>query len=185
MQEKRLSQLNSDWQVYEKARLGDEQSWTELVNRFWPGLYRTAVLITGDLETAHDVVQDSLVKIIKRTPPDQRGTLGGYLAKIVYHQALKEKKLAERFTGLPDLQEGNSISPLAKILKTELDQEVVHCINLLEDTHREILILRFYGNHSYEQIAEITGLPVGTVKSRMFNGVKKCREVLADKGLVP
>jgi len=48
---------------------------------------------------------------------------------------------------------------------------------------REILALRFFGGHRYEEIARITEVPIGTVKSRIFYAIKTCRETLRNQGV--
>jgi RNA polymerase sigma factor (sigma-70 family) len=53
----------------------------------------------------------------------------------------------------------------------------------LSDDQREILALRYFGGHSYEEIARITGIPIGTVKSRIFYAIKTCREKLTERGV--
>jgi RNA polymerase sigma-70 factor (ECF subfamily) len=53
----------------------------------------------------------------------------------------------------------------------------------LSNEQREILALRYFGGHSYEEIAEITEVPIGTVKSRIFYAIKVCQEKLRERGV--
>jgi RNA polymerase sigma-70 factor (ECF subfamily) len=70
------------------------------------------------------------------------------------------------------------------MVRSERERLVVKAIRSLDDAHRTTLVLRFYGEHSYEEIATLTGAPLGTVKSRLFYAVKQCREWLKTKGVL-
>jgi RNA polymerase sigma-70 factor (ECF subfamily) len=61
---------------------------------------------------------------------------------------------------------------------------VARALRTLDAEHRDVLVLRFYGGYSYEEIAKIVEAPLGTVKSRIFYAVKSCRETLQQKGVL-
>jgi RNA polymerase sigma factor (sigma-70 family) len=63
-------------------------------------------------------------------------------------------------------------------------REVVRAIRMLPDHLRDVLVLRLHGGHSYEEIAEMTGISLGTVKSRIFYAVKSTRNELKNRGVV-
>jgi RNA polymerase sigma-70 factor (ECF subfamily) len=99
--------------------------------------------------------------------------------------AIKEAKRVRRNArlegqDLPDL--GQNV--LDSILNDERDRLVVRAIETLDAEHRDVLVLRFYGGHSYEEIARIVKAPLGTVKSRIFYAVKSCGETLRQKGVL-
>jgi RNA polymerase sigma-70 factor (ECF subfamily) len=68
-------------------------------------------------------------------------------------------------------------------IRDDTDRIIFQVIQSLSAEHREILTLRLIGGQSYEEIASLTGVPIGTVKSRMFYAVKICREMMKQRGV--
>ncbi len=175
--------MSSDWELLDRALEGREKAWQLLIEKHAPGLTRMAFLIAGSLQSAQELVNDAFVEIYKKQPGHRNGSFRAYLSTVVYHRALKEKKRVNSKLTLDGIiLESSADSPLEHVLKKEKDRVVARIIRSLDPAHREILILRFYGGHSYETIAGMTGLPLGTVKSRMFHAVKMCRERIQEKG---
>lgn len=177
--------MTSDWDCLRLARTGDETAWRILLDRHQQKLMKTACLLTGSLESAKDIIQESLYRLLRKEPAHTEGSFPAYAATIVYRLALKEKKRAARHPQLnTDYQEEHSPSPLEAVLTLEKNRLLAGVIESLDDHHRNILVLRFYGSLTYEEIAEITEVPIGTVKSRLFHAVKNCRKKLSEKGII-
>ncbi len=176
--------MNPDWNQLGLARRGDESAWRALVERHSPRLLKMVLLITGSHAAAQDIVQETFLDLYHRGPRHSRGSLGGYLSTVAYRMALKEKRRSGNLRALDYAEEpANDPSPLGLTLERERDRAVNEVIQSMEESHRDVLILRFYGGHSYGEIAGICGLPLGTVKSRIFNALKKCRIMLHEKGV--
>jgi RNA polymerase sigma-70 factor (ECF subfamily) len=177
--------MRSDWDYLEQARSGDENAWRYLVEHHSPQLVKMAFLITGSMETAKDIVQDSFVRLFRRREKHRIGNFKAYLSTIAYHLSLKEKQKGLRNQNIENLElSDHNPGPMESVLKKERDRQLVEIIGSLDSHHRDILVLRFYGNHSYEEMAQITDLPIGTVKSRIFYAVKACRDGLRKKGII-
>ena len=98
--------------------------------------------------------------------------------------ALKEKKWQSSKHQLETVPlADDSPSPLELAIQNETDKLIFRIIQSLPDEQKEILAFRFFGGHSYEEIAHITGIPIGTVKSRIFYAIKSCREKLKQQGV--
>jgi len=183
--ENELHKLNPDWENLERARAGDERAWRWLFERYSASLLRMGALITGSADSAKDLVQETFLRVVNHAPERRDGTLRAYLSTIAFRLALKEK---ERFRR--DLHEmgedlpATDASPLESTVRSEEEREVLKVLTALPETQREILVLRFYGEHSYEEIAQMTGLPVGTVKSRIFYAVKASQKELRKRGVL-
>ncbi len=175
--------MTADWELFELAQDGAERAWCELLERHGGNLTKMAYLITGSLATAQDLVQDSFVELYRKPPPHRRGSFRGYLSTMVYHRALKAKHRTAAFRPLDgNEREPPTSSALDDIVLDERNRAVAETIMSLEPHHRDILVLRFYGGHSYDSIARMTALPPGTVRSRIFYAVKSCRERLKKEG---
>jgi RNA polymerase sigma-70 factor (ECF subfamily) len=175
--------LISDWDLFEQARGGDEHAWRILVERHGRALAKMALLITGSLDAAQDLVQESFVELARKPPRHKQGSMRGYLSTVVYHRSLKEKRRAASRYSLEGIEvESPEGSPLERLMLQERDKAIAAAVMSLDRRHRDVLVLRFYGGHDYEAIARLTGVPLGTVKSQIFHAVKKCRERLRKEG---
>ena len=177
--------MNPDWNQLDLARQGDENAWRALVDRHSPRLLKMVTLITGSPAAAQDIIQQTFLELHRKGPRHNRGSLRGYLSTVAYRLALKEKRRAGNLKPLDDIAPpARNRSPLDIALSEEKQRIISGVIQSLDKSHRDILILRFYGEHSYNEIAGISGLPLGTVKSRIFNALKKCRILLREKGVL-
>jgi RNA polymerase sigma-70 factor, ECF subfamily len=176
--------MNDDWRCLELAREGDEIAWRVLFQRHYPSLVRMASCITGSLDTAHDLAQESFVRLLHVDIRHRNGSFKSYLGTIAYHLALKER---DRHSSNRDLDTvpiaDDSPSPLELAIQNETDRIIVRVLQSLSNEQREVLALRYFGGHSYEEIAQITGIPIGTVKSRIFYAIKICQEKLRARGV--
>jgi RNA polymerase sigma factor (sigma-70 family) len=178
-------EITAGWDDLARARRGSQRAWRALFDQYSPQLLRMAALMTGSTDAARDCVQETFVRVLSSVVHHQRGSLRTYLSTIVFRLALKENMRLRRFA-LPGAAEPacSDPSPLEVVIATERQREVARVLQTIPAHHREILVLRLHGEHSYEEIATITGLPLGTVKSRIFQAVQRARLEMKKRGLV-
>lgn len=174
----------TDWEYLNAARNGDEGAWRVLFRRHYAMLVRMTVYMTGSPDTAHDIAQESFVRLLHSTIRHQEGSFKAFLSRIAYNLALKEK----RRTGSGQRLEGQELesaepSPLEESIRNETERAIARAIQSLPVEQRDVFALRFIAGHAYEEIAETTGIPVGTVKSRLFYAVRTCRNELKRQGV--
>jgi len=144
-----------------------------------------AALITGSTDAARDCVQETFVRVLSSVVHHESGSLRAYLSTIAYRLALKERMRLGRLARVAVAEPPSpDPSPLDEAITDERQREFARALWALPAHHREILILRLHGDHSYEEIAEITGLPLGTVKSRIFHAVKSVRSEIKNRGVL-
>ena len=175
----------AEWAEFDRARRGDESAWRTLVMRHRARLMALAVLITGSNPASEDVVQETFTRALDARIHDSDGTVRGFLGTIAYRLAVKEKRRIRHHT---EINETDHIDPnpgpLEGMLLDERNRSVAAAIRSIPEDQREALVLRCYGGHSYEAIAQLLDIPVGTAKSRVFYAVKSCREILKRKGVL-
>jgi len=155
-----------------------------LVEAHQARLAALALFITGSADAASDVAEETFLRALNATIKNESGTVRGFLGTIAYRLALKEAKRDRRNVELDGLNlVRDSENALERILRDERDCAVAEVIAALDEAHRSVLALRFYGGFSYEEIAVEVGAPLGTVKSRIFYAVKYCRETLKQRGV--
>jgi RNA polymerase sigma-70 factor (ECF subfamily) len=175
----------SDWDCLERARKGDEDAWRLLFKRHNNSLIKFTSLITGSIDVAKDLAQESFIRLLRSRTKHSDGNFKTYLSTIAYRLALKEKKRRQRSHNLDGFEmAAETPTPLEALVEQEQSRHVVRAIHALPEHQRDILVLRFYREHSYDEIARITKLPLGTVKSRIFYAVKTCQEELHKKGVL-
>jgi RNA polymerase sigma-70 factor, ECF subfamily len=185
VQAARLGKVISEWIVLERAQHGDASAWRELTSKHQARLTAIALFVTRSPAAADDVVQETFVRALRAEIKHRDGSVQGFLGTIAYRLALKEVRRGRRHLDLGSLASLESgADSLAGLLSEERDRHVAAAIHALDDDHRDVLVLRFYGGHSYEAIANLLQVPLGTVKSRIFYAVQACRKRLREEGLL-
>jgi RNA polymerase sigma-70 factor (ECF subfamily) len=144
-----------------------------------------ALLITGSGTVADDVVQETFVRAMSARLKNTSGTVHGLLGTIAYRLAVKEAQHRRRYIRLETTEPIDArADPLQQVLDNERERMVAEAIERLDMEHRDVLLLRSYGGHTYAEISERLDVPIGTVKSRIFYAVKTCRDFLRGKGVL-
>ena len=165
-------------QLIRDARRGKEEALLRLFDDHHFPLFRFAWRLTGSIADAEDIVQDCFLALLK---PDcgydaGRTTVRTYLFGVVRNQSLK--RLRRREQGIAP-EPTHHRTPETEALRGEVTGAVASAIAALPDTQREILLLAHYEQLPLAEIAEITQLEIGAVKSRLQRARVTLRETLA------
>lgn len=176
-----------DAELVEAALAGDGGAFGDLVERYQDRLFNTLVRVTGSREDAADAVQDAFVQAYQKLE-SFRGDSQFYtwLYRIAMNLALSRRRRRRPTASVDVVKElagGEPVDggegPGDRMLADERAEQVQTALADLGDQHRKILVLREMEGCSYETIAEILELPVGTVRSRLFRARLQLREKLA------
>jgi RNA polymerase sigma-70 factor, ECF subfamily len=158
----------------------------ELYERYKTMAYSIAYRITNDTTLAEDVVQEAFLGAWRNATRyvEGRGSVKTWLLSIVHHRAIDAVRRRRATTDLPDRDD---VPPPALRLpdvwadvSANLEaQEVRAALAALTDVQREAIELAYFGGLTQVEIAERTGTPLGTVKSRMRLGLLAMRRVLS------
>ena len=180
-----LGELSDD-ELMLLARGGVNEAFDALVRRHQVGVLRVAAKLLGRVSMAKDAAQNTFVEIYRYLPKYQaNGKYWSFMYRVLLNQCRmagrevqKEKKLQARLSEVPV---GNGDLPEERILARERRRELERLLIKLSKKLRVVLVLRFSGDLSYQEIGEILNLPVGTVKSRLFSGLEKLRRLMKGK----
>lgn len=161
------------------------QGKTEYINDaarlYYDDIYRFCCFQTGDREEAYDLAQETFLRFIRYTDGRKEGNLKGYLLTIamnVCRDSRKEKKRRNVETGW---EEGIVETVAAQTdAGTEERLMLQKALLSLPDFQREAIVLHFYYDLKYREIAKMTGTGTSTVKSRIRQGCGKLREILGE-----
>lgn len=163
---------------------GDEQALAELYDRFGRVAYGVALRVLRDPALAQDAVQDAFLAAWRTAASfdPRRGTAQTWLLTLVHRRAVdvvrrEDRRRAEPLDDAP-IASGESTEEEASV--REQRRAVQAALAQLPSDQREALELSYYGGLTQSELAERLGIPLGTVKSRVFAGLAKLRELLDD-----
>ncbi|GAA3239772.1 sigma-70 family RNA polymerase sigma factor [Pseudonocardia petroleophila] len=167
---------------------GDQTALGALYDRYGRPAYSLARRICADDGIAEDVVQEVFLAFWRdpRRFDPERGAFGTWLLTLVHHKsvdAVRRESSIRRRT-VPAAEDGDEWSAppgpgadqaaLGKVVAGQ----VRDALGRLPAEQRQALALAYYGGYTQREVAALTGVPLGTVKSRMFTGVQRLRSVL-------
>jgi len=177
-----LLRSDPDHELVAKCRAGNRQAFNLLVLRHKDRLYTLAVRLLGDRGEAEDITQEAFLRAYEQIE-EFRGEakFSTWLYRICYNLCLNH---LERKKNIPEdevLPEGlpDPAGKLPDQLIAKERQDLVHqALSRLRLEFREVILLYHTGQLSYEAIASLLGLPVGTVRSRLYRGREGLKELL-------
>jgi len=162
-----------------RCQSGDEAAFTELVERYQPRLRYYLRKMLREPQGAEDALQDVWLAVFRAVPRlADAGAFRAWLYRIARDRALLQ--LRQRRPPCRRLEEVDPIDGRAEEAHfTADDVELVHAaLDELSVEHREMLLLRYVEDMTYEEIARVVGCQVGTVRSRLHYAKRALRGVL-------
>jgi len=170
------------------ARSGDRDAREELARRCRGPAYVLALQLLGDPDDALDAAQDSLLRLFDSFARfDPSRPLRPWLARIVRNRALdlRRRRRVRPTLSLDALLEAGlpeaptpAAGPEERAERRELQRRIWRSLQEASPAHREILVLRDYQDLSYQEIAAVLAIPVGTVMSRLHAARRSLRRAL-------
>ena len=165
----------------------DVPSWDEIVAEHSARVYRLAYRLTGNRHDAEDLTQEVFVRVFRSLHTYTPGTMAGWLHRITTNLFLDgaRRKQRVRFDALLDGAAERLPSALPTPEAAQLDQlfdaDVEAALASLTPDFRAAVVLCDVEGLSYEEIADVLGLKLGTVRSRIHRGRSQLRQALAHR----
>ena len=162
-------------------------SWEQIVEDHSSRVYRLAYRLTGNRHDAEDLTQEVFVRVFRALPTYTPGTFEGWLHRITTNLFLDQmrRKQRIRFDALPedadDRLAGNDPGPERAWEAAHLDLDVQAALDRLPPDFRVAVVLCDIEGLAYEEIAEVLGIKLGTVRSRIHRGRAQLRRLLAHR----
>jgi RNA polymerase sigma-70 factor, ECF subfamily len=183
--------------------MADQARFADLTMEFMPQLYSAALRMTRNPADAEDLVQETYLKAYRGFASFTEGTnLKAWLYRILTNTYINSYRAAARRPQISDVEDVEDLylyrrlasdgrdgrSAEDEALDSFTDDEVKAAIESLPETFRMAVLLADVEGFSYKEIAEITGVPIGTVMSRIHRGRRALQKALAqfaeERGLV-
>ena len=179
-----------DIQIVAQVLEGDTGAFSALVQRHHERVYRTAYSLVGDLDEADDLAQEAFIKAFRALRRFRgQSRFSTWLHRIAVNCCLDylQSKHRRNFVSLDDYREnwhapriwmGRAKNADVRVERRELQEILERALGELPEAYRVTFVLREIEGLTYEEIAKSLGCSIGTVKSRLFRGRAKLREIL-------
>ena len=187
---------SGDADLVVRALAGREDGFEELVRRYQRPIVAYVYRMIGDYDTALDLAQEVFIKVynsLGRYRPEFK--FSTWIYRIAHNASIDHLRRAGS-SRTEELEiEGasgstfekpvasKSLTPEQETERGERRAEIEEVVRQLAPAYRELIVLRHSHDLSYDEIAEVTGLPLGTVKNRIFRAREAMRELLVARGI--
>ena len=159
---------------------GDSAAFETLVHRYQRVLYTVAIRLTGNAEDARDVTQNTFIRAYERLETyDPARRFFSWIYRIAVNESLNFLRVRRPTDPLEDKFEAGAIED--PVEQQQIGERVQSALMALTKEYREVVVLRYFGELSYEEISETIGIPEKTVKSRLFSARQRLAEILSAK----
>jgi RNA polymerase sigma-70 factor (ECF subfamily) len=187
----------TDEDLVARSRGGDTESFNQLILRWERPIYALAYRVIGREEDARDVCQETFLRAF-RAHPGYKGQamFTSWLYRIA-HNLCRDWIRRQRRTPTVQMPEGVELADLASergpvesieelVARRELSAVVEEAMALLPEEQRTAIILKEYHGMTFQEIAELQGCPLSTVKTRLYQGLSVLRRNLekSDRGAI-
>ncbi len=174
--------MQSDRDVVESVLRGRRDAYATLVSRYERAVSAAALRIVGDRHAAQDVAQDAFVtafeKLAGLRKPD---AFGAWLMKITRRQAMRhvrQRRRTARLNGQEKQVEDAGAQPASNGRLDDETRRLLDAVAALPKQEQAVVTLRYFGDHSVQDVADILGRPIGTVTKQLSRAHTRLRDTL-------
>lgn len=170
-----------------RVTTGDGEAFAELYEATAPGAFGLALRVVRDRSHAEEVIQEAYVHIWRRSAhfDPKRGTAKGWIFMVVHGKAVDRVRSAQSRSNRDEVyfrerryaEQTCSQDPTGDlVLATSESRRVQFALSQLTEIQRQSVELAYYSGYTCTEIARMTGVPLGTAKSRMRDGLLRLRD---------
>ena len=179
----------NDAELAERLMRREESALREVIEAFGPLVHGMARRTVVDAALAEEVAQDAFMALWRRPGAFDagRGSLQSFLVGVARNKGIdavrREESRRRTREALSAEMEATSAEPTGSEQMDEVDQrrEVVTALSQLTPVQREAIVLAYFGGRTYREVAEELGIPEGTAKTRLRDGLMRLRELLENR----
>ncbi len=191
--------MKTDTELVAGALKGSQDAYRELVKRFERPIYSLIVRMVQDPAAAEDLAQEVFVKAFRRLSTyDPQWKFSSWLFKIAHNTTIDHLRKGTPETVPLEAEEGNDKGSLSAVLADEtvedpraaaerrdLARSLERAISTLRPEYRQAVLMFYAHGASYQDICEVTGLPLGTVKTNLHRARKELAQTMTSLGWGP
>ena len=187
-----LDTYHGNWMISEDTRLAerllarDEGALREVIDAYGAAVYGMARRVVAEPTLAEEVAQDTFLAIWRRPGAfdSSRGTMQAFLLGVTRNKAVdlvrREEALRRAKDALMSETEATSTTPSTGEQMNEIDrrEEIKKALSELSPVQREAIVLAYFGGRTYREVAVELGIPEGTAKTRLRDGLIRLKELM-------
>jgi RNA polymerase sigma-70 factor, ECF subfamily len=170
------------------ARRDAKHAFERQVEKVFPSIFGTALRLTRSREEAEDLAQEAIVRAYEAFDRFDGANFKAWILRIVTNLYINRYRQKQRAPQLSSLEEEGAVEPMAseadvpdrQIFDELVNAEVEDALGKVPEDFRMAVILSDIEGLSYQEIADATGVPIGTVRSRLARGRAMLRRYLTD-----
>ena len=162
------------------CKRGDAGCFAKIVDMYASRCYGYFYRLTGKRDVSDDLLSELFVKLTEKIGSYKGGSFEGWLFRIasnIFHDYLRGKQRRTRMLDARKSRLGSEITEVKVSGAETIDKLQIQVERLDADT-RELIMLRFYSQLSFKEIAQIRSEPIGTTLSKLHRGLKRLRELM-------
>lgn len=177
-----MPEAGDDAGLIKRALAGDGGAFSALVERHFGAAYASAYAVLGNASDAEELAQETFVQAYEKLERlREPGAFVGWVWRIARDLALKHIRKHGRMKVVEDVPESRSAeSPLEPLVAGEEQQGLREALATLPDDQREALLMKYWQDLEYDEMARRTGVSEEALYQRVCRGLKRLREVLAE-----
>lgn len=166
-------------------------SWDEIVTEHSARVYRLAYRLTGNRHDAEDLTQDVFIRVFRSLDRYEPGNFGGWIHRITTNLFLDRVRRSARIRmdgfsdGAEDRIVSSSAAPHETVDDAAFDSDIEAALATIPEDFRVAVVLCDVEGLSYEEIADVLGVKIGTVRSRIHRGRTQLRAALSHRAPTP
>ena len=169
-----------DQKIVKRCLRGDEDAWETIVHRYAGRIFGLCYRYTGRRDEAEDLTQEIFIRIYQnlRSFRYETGSFNNWalrLSRNLVIDRFRQTRRFQQFGGSPELEamhleDETRPNPHRRIEQAEASKVIAEALRALSPENKEVIILRDLQGMGYQEMAEVLGIPEGTVKSRINRG---------------
>lgn len=182
-----------DAELIERAVTGDQKAFSQLVNRYLPLVFNYLYRMTQNHEVSEEMAQEAFVKAYQNLKSfDRSRSFKPWILRIASNAAITQLRKQSRVVSLNALEEegawGEAEHQTSEDIVVQLErklssQEVLQALENLDEKYRQVILLRYQQELSYEEISQALNIPLNTVRTWIKRGMDKLRNEVKEMAL--
>lgn len=167
-------------QVLNGCKKGDGKCFSQIVDSYAGRCYGYFYRLTGNRSVSDDLLSELFIKLVDKIGSYKGGSFESWLFRIatnLFHDYLRTKQRRKKLLKAHQEQLKSELTEEKKSDGEQLDKLQIQLKRLDEDT-RELIMLRFYSELSFKEIAAMRSEPIGTTLAKLHRGLRKLREMM-------
>jgi len=165
-------------QIIIGCKNGDSQSFSKVIDLYSSRCYGYFYRLTGNTDISDELLSELFVKLVEKIKTYKGGSFESWLFRVasnIFHDYLRSKQRQQKVL---DIRKTEADSEIIEDKKSdgELVDKLQIQLSKLDDDTRELMMLRFYSELSFKEIAEMRSEPIGTTLAKLHRGLKKLKE---------